>query len=219
MSTIIGDAARIRKVHMLKSAKSLSTLRKTLENDVISAAQKLLGMELVRGNLRARIVETEAYRAEGDPGSHAFRGKTPRNSIMFGKPGLAYVYFTYGNHWMLNVVAHEEGNAAAVLVRAAAPLSGLELMRRRRPKAKHDYDLLSGPGKLAAAFGITGKDYGVDLFDAHSSLHLEAGRPPTKILCGTRIGLTLGKGDELPWRFVDGHGLRFVSRPHPSQEI
>jgi len=220
MSTIIiiGDAASIRKVQMPKSAKSLSGLRKAFETDVITAAQRLLGMELVRGNLRARIVEAEAYRQD-DPGSHAFRGKTPRNSIMFGKPGQAYVYFTYGNHWMLNVVAHEEGNAAAVLVRGAEPLSGLETMRKRRPKARHDYDLLSGPGKLAAAFGITGKDYGVDLFDPHSSLHLEAGRAPSKVLCGIRIGLTPGKGDDLPWRFLDGGALKFVSRPYPTLEL
>jgi len=196
------------------AADRIRSLKTALNRDVVEAAQKLLGMELVRGSLRARIVETEAYRQD-DPGSHAFRGKTPRNSIMFERPGLAYVYFTYGNHWMLNVVAHEEGSGAAVLVRAAEPLSGLSLMRKRRPKARHDWDLLSGPGKLAAAFGITGKDYGTDLLDAGASLHLEAGALPTSTLVGKRIGLAVGRGDEIPWRFVDGEALRFVSRPHP----
>lgn len=200
---------------MLQTAKNLSQLRESLETDVILASQHLLGAILVRANMRARIVETEAYRAEGDPGSHAYRGPTARNRIMYGRPGLAYVYFTYGCHWMLNVVAHEEGKAAAVLVRAAEPLSGIEEMRERRLKARTDIDLLSGPGKIAAAFQITGKDYGIDLLDPHSNLRLEPGPSVSKILTGPRIGLAAGKGDELPWRFADAHALRFVSKPHP----
>jgi DNA-3-methyladenine glycosylase len=164
-------------------------------------------------------VETEAYRAEGDPGSHAYHGLTPRNRVMYGQPGLCYVYFNYGCHWMLNVVAHAEGAAAAVLVRAAEPVAGLEEFRLLRPKAKHDWDLLSGPGKLAAGFGINGKDYGLDLLDAGSSLRLEPGLPPTKILQSPRVGLAAGKGEEIPWRFADGHALRFVSRPHPKESL
>lgn len=182
---------------------------------MIEAAQDLLGCYLIRGERRARIVEAEAYRAENDPGSHAFRGPTPRNRVMYGKPGLAYVYFNYGCHWMLNVVAHEEGRAAAVLIRAAEPVEGLEEFRRFRPKARKDADLLSGPGKLAAAFEITGRDYGLDLLDPHSSLRIEQGSKPSKIIAGPRVGLAPGKGEEIPWRFVDAHALRYVSKPHP----
>lgn len=133
---------------------------------------------------------------------------------MFGEPGHAYVYFTYGNHWMLNVVAHDTGNAAAILIRAAKPLTGLETMRERRPKAKRDEDLLSGPGKLAAAFGLDRRHDGLNLFEG-DEVRMEPGEPPRQILTGTRIGLALGKGDDLPWRFVDADRLRWVSRPHP----
>ena len=190
-------------------------MRQVLELGVLEAAPLFLGSILVRGERRARIVEVEAYRAEGDPGSHAFRGMTPRNRIMFGPAGFSYVYFTYGSHWMLNITAGKTDQAAALLIRAAQPLTGLEDMRLHRPKAKHDWDLLSGPGKIAAAFEITSKDYGLDLLDPQSSLHFEIGPPPTKILYGARIGLATGKGEHLPWRYVDGHCLRYVSRPHP----
>src|SRR5256885_3634606 len=154
---------------------TLTSFRQFLEKDVVVAAHGVLGCYLVRGERLARIVEAEAYRAENDPGSHAFRGLTARNRVMFGRPGLAYVYFNYGCHWMLNVVCHEEGRAAAVLLRAAEPISGLETFRELRPKAKRDADLLSGPGKLCAAFGVTGKDYGIDLLDPHSDLRIEPG--------------------------------------------
>jgi DNA-3-methyladenine glycosylase len=195
----------------VKNVKKQLALLEALRHDVLAGAEQLLGAVLIRGNRRARIVEVEAYRQEDDPGSHAFRGLTPRNQIMFGKAGFAYVYFNYGCHWMLNVVAHDEGSGAAVLIRAAEPLAGLEEFRALRPKAKHDYDLLSGPGKLAAAFEITKKDYGIDLFDPHSDLRIEAGPAPTKILRTTRIGLAAGKGEEIPWRFLDGHALKYVS--------
>ncbi|HEY3780758.1 MAG TPA: DNA-3-methyladenine glycosylase [Fimbriimonadaceae bacterium] len=198
----------------MKNAKKQLALLEALRHDVVSGAEQLLGAILVRGNRRARIVEVEAYRQEDDPGSHAFRGLTPRNQIMFGKAGVAYVYFNYGCHWMLNVTANAEGRAAAVLIRAAEPLAGLEEFRELRPKVKHDYDLLSGPGKLAAGFGITKKDYGIDLFDPSSDLRIEAGAAPTKIVQGIRIGLALGKGEEIPWRFVDGDAGKYVSKPH-----
>lgn len=183
-----------------------------LDSDVLHASQALLGTILVRGNRRARIVETEAYSSE-DPGSHAFRGRTPRNDIMFGPPGFAYVYFNYGVHWMLNVTAHPDGQAAAILIRAAEPLEGLDEMFARRPRAKKPEDLLSGPGKLAAAFDITGEDYGINLFDLNASLRIEPGKASKKILTSVRIGLAVGKGEDLPWRFVDGDALRWISRP------
>jgi DNA-3-methyladenine glycosylase len=193
----------------------MPTLREILEQPVVECAKALLGCLLVRGERKARIVEVEAYDAVGDPGCHAFRGMTPRNKVMFGPPGHAYVYFTYGMHWMLNVTAHPSGEGAAVLIRAAEPLEGIELMRKNRPKARRDVDLLSGPGKIAAAFEIDRRDYGIDLLDPRSELHILPGPQPRQIITGTRIGLAAGAGDELPWRYVDGSSLKWVSKPHP----
>ena len=132
---------------------------------------------------------------------------------MFGPAGHAYVYFNYGVHWMLNVTAHPHGDAAAILVRAAEPLEGLDEMYARRPKAKTPTDLLSGPGKLAAAFGITGQDNGINLLDPKSELRIEPGHTVKNVLSGLRIGLAEGKGERLPWRFVDGDRLAWISRP------
>jgi len=170
--------------------------------------------------LAARIVEVEAYCGADDAGSHAFRGETPRNATMFGPAGHLYVYFTYGMHWCANVVAGEPGTASAVLLRAAAPLEGVELMRTRRSAARssrvRDRDLLSGPAKLCSAFGITGALDGADLTKPGSAGELrilDDGMPPPAVpLVTTRIGLAVGKGDEHPWRFcVPGdHNL---SRP------
>jgi DNA-3-methyladenine glycosylase len=186
-----------------------------LSQDPVAAAPHLLGWTLVKGEMRARLVEVEAYRTPDNPGCHAHRGLTKRCATMFARPGIAYVYFTYGNHWMINVAAFPEGEAAAILLRAAQPLAGQEEMAARRPKARRPEDLLSGPGKLTAAFGISGEDDGIDLFDPQSPLRLEPGSPAGEVLTGPRIGLAQGKGDELPWRFVDEAGLRWCSRPLP----
>jgi DNA-3-methyladenine glycosylase len=193
--------------------RTLDEIAEALARDVLEAAPLLLGSVLVRGSRRARIVEVEAYRAEGDPGCHAHRGMTRRNQVMFDRPGLAYVYFNYGVHWMLNVVAHQPGSAAAILVRAAEPLEGLEEMKLLRPKARRIEDLLSGPGKLAAAFSITGEDNGLDLLSGDSPLRIEPGMTVERIVTGPRIGLAPGKGDELPWRYADAARLAFVSKP------
>jgi len=181
--------------------------------DVVDIAPRLLGARLIKGDLSAQIVEVEAYRAD-DPGCHAFNGKTKRCATMFGPPGLAYVYFTYGNHWMLNVVGRPEGEPSAILIRAAEPLTGHDEMRSRRPKASTDRDLLSGPGKLAAAYGLTGADDGTPLFKAGRGVRIEiADRAIENVLVGPRIGLALGKGDTFPWRFVDADRLAWASRP------
>lgn len=184
-----------------------------LSDDVRLGAVALLGADLVFGPLRARIVETEAYRGADDPGSHAFRGPTPRNQVMFGRAGIAYVYFTYGMHWMLNVTCQDNGVAAAVLIRAARALTGVEEMRLRRPKAAKDTDLLNGPARICAAYAISREHNGVDLFDPSSSLHIEAGDPPQAILHGPRTGLAEGKGERHLWRFVDADHLKWVSSP------
>jgi DNA-3-methyladenine glycosylase len=190
------------------------SLRLTLERDVLEASEALLGWEIVRGNMRARIVETEAYRHD-DPACHAFERTQMLNMALFARSGLAYIYFVYGNHWMLNVVAHEEGNAAAVLIRAAQPLAGIDEMFTRRPASKRPEDLLSGPGKLAAAFGIGREHNMTDLLDPASELHLEPGNPVVNIIDGPRVGIALGKADDYPWRFVDADSLRWVSKPVP----
>ncbi len=128
---------------------------------------------------------------------------------MFGPAGFAYAYFNYGVHWMLNVTAHGDGDAAAVLIRAAQPLDGLDEMLLLRPRARRDEDLLSGPGKLAAAFEVTGADTGLNLFSSASDLRFEAGRRPKGIVSGPRIGIKVGV--EHLWRFADADALRWVS--------
>jgi DNA-3-methyladenine glycosylase len=186
-----------------------------LSENPLEAAPRLLGAVLHFEGMSARLVETEAYLTPDDPGCHAHRGETPRNRAMFGPPGRAYIYFTYGNHWMLNVTAFPEGRAGAVLIRAAEPLSGQGQMLSRRLKAKSDRDLLSGPGKLCQAMGIDVAQYGLDLFDPSSPLRLEIGEPVCKVQTGPRIGLAPGKGDDFPWRYVDADRLECVSRPLP----
>lgn len=188
-------------------------LLEILQGDVVEAAPVLLGWQLVRGNRRARIVEVEAYRGADDPGCHAFYGRTPRTEVMFGRAGLAYVYFTYGMHWMLNVTAGKEGDASAILIRAAEPLAGIETMFELRAKASRAEDLLSGPAKLAEAFSVTRSNYGASLLDPQGDLRLEPGTAVQAVASGTRIGLAIGKGDALPWRFADADALRWVSRP------
>lgn len=183
-----------------------------LRRDVVAAAPALLGSTLVRGEMSARIVEVEAYRSD-DPACHAYQRRTPRTEVMYGPPGVAYVYFNYGVHWMLNVVAHAPEDPAAILVRAAVPLEGLDQMRANRQTSK-DENLLSGPGKLARAFGITGVDNGIDLFaDPPEAMKLIAPHEAvTNVRTGPRIGIAEGKWHDVPWRFWDGDSERWVSR-------
>jgi DNA-3-methyladenine glycosylase len=170
-------------------------------------APALLNKLLVRrapdgSRLAARIVEVEAYLGSDDAGSHAYRGVTPRTTVMFGPPGHLYVYFTYGMHWCANVVAAKDGDAAAVLLRAAAPAAGVEVMRERRVKARRDRDLLAGPGRLCQAFGMTGADNGNDLVRGPIRILDDGVAPPIAPGVSVRVGLTPGRGDEHPWRFV-----------------
>jgi DNA-3-methyladenine glycosylase len=154
--------------------------------------------------LAARIVEVEAYLGSDDAGSHAYRGMTPRTEVMFGPPGHLYVYFTYGMHWCANVVgAHRNrGDAAAVLLRAAAPVAGLDVMRTRRVKARRDRDLLAGPARLCQGLGISGADNGNDLVRGPIRIVDDDVPPPPAPGISARIGLAAGRGDEHPWRFV-----------------
>ena len=164
-------------------------------------APELLGKVLVGGGGTARIVEVEAYCGAEDPGSHAYRGMTKRNATMFGPAGRLYVYFTYGMHWCANAVCGEEGQGVAVLLRAAAPLAGLDAMRERRPKARADRDLLRGPARLCQAMGLDGTYDGTDLPTASMGITIadDGTPPPERPAIGTRIGLS--SGADLPWRW------------------
>lgn len=185
----------------------------------LTVARKLLGAWLVRvladgTRLSGRIVETEAYAGLDDLASHGHSRRTPRNSIMYGPPGHAYIYFTYGNWWMPNVVTEPEGIPAAVLLRALEPLEGLEAMALRRP-GRPILEWTNGPAKLALALEIGKALNGVDLTTTDNGLWIEPAEtiPDEQVRTGPRIGL--GKTPEpwhsLPWRFWIG-GNPFVSR-------
>jgi DNA-3-methyladenine glycosylase len=183
-------------------------------------ARDLLGSFLVRRldgrRIAGRIVEAEAYGGPEDTACHASRGRTDRNQIMFGPPGLAYVYFTYGMHWMLNVVAGEEGFPAAVLIRAAEPVEGADLMRRLRGD-RPDRELAAGPARLCQAFGIDGSFYGADLVRGEL-LFFEGGASAREEDVGTspRVGIDYAAKKDIraPWRFFI-QGSPFVSRARP----
>jgi DNA-3-methyladenine glycosylase len=185
--------------------------RSFYRRDPRDVGPELLNKVLVRGPLSARIVEVEAYCGPIDPGSHAYRGMTKRNATMFGPAGGLYVYFTYGMHWCANAVCGDDGEGVAVLLRAAEPLTGLEEMRARRPKARIDRDLCRGPARLCQAFGLDGTNDGADLVTADQGVTIvDDGTPPPAHAVSTRIGLTAGA--ELPWRYtVPGHA--HLSRP------
>jgi DNA-3-methyladenine glycosylase len=148
-----------------------------------------------------RIVEVEAYCGDIDPGSHAYRGMTARNRTMFGPPGGLYVYFTYGMHWCANAVCGDEGEGVAVLLRALAPVAGLDAMRAVRPRARRDRDLCSGPAKLCQALGLTREFDGADLVTGDRGIVVcDDGRPPpADPVQTTRIGLS--NGAQHPWRW------------------
>ena len=168
----------------------------------MAVAPRLLNKVLVSGDRSGRIVEVEAYHGANDAASHAYRGLTPRTAVMFGPPGFLYVYFTYGMHWCANVVCGPEGEAAAVLIRALAPMTGLEAMREARPAVRSDRELCNGPAKLCQALGITGADNGSDLLvPAEGAVRLvdDGTPPPRRPGRGTRIGIK--EATEKRWRF------------------
>lgn len=176
--------------------------RSFYRRDSLDVAPALLNKLLVRGGRVGRIVEVEAYRGGEDPGSHAYRGRTRRNATMFGPPGHLYVYFTYGMHWCANAVCGEEGHASAVLLRALAPIEGIDEMKTSRPAARGPHDLCSGPARLCQAFGIDGTFDGADLVagDRGVVVASDGTPPPAPPGVTTRIGLS--NGAEHPWRFV-----------------
>ena len=173
---------------------------------VHDVAPDLIGVTLLVNGVGGIIVEVEAYH-HTEPAAHSFRGPTPRNKVMFGPPGVAYVYRSYGIHWCVNFVCEKEGSAGAVLIRALQPTHGIAAMRRRR--GLHDErSLCSGPGKLTEALAITDRHNGLALDSPPIALYARASRPD--IVAGVRIGIT--KAIELPWRY-GLKGSKFLSKP------
>jgi DNA-3-methyladenine glycosylase len=162
-------------------------------------APDLLGKIFVVGLCRGRITEVEAYGGTDDPASHAARGPTPRNAVMFGPAGVLYVYVTYGMHHCANIVTGPVGDAQAVLLRSVEPLEGIDEMRTRRPKARSDRDLANGPGKLCAAFDIDLRHNGLDLAKGAFGIYDE-GFVSATIVSTPRIGIS--KAIDLPWRWL-----------------
>jgi DNA-3-methyladenine glycosylase len=176
-------------------------------------APRLLGAVLRHGDVAVRLTEVEAYDGENDPGSHAFRGPTRRNAVMFGPAGHLYCYFTYGMHVCCNVVCGEEGRASAVLVRAGEVVDGLDAARDRRPGAT-DRDLARGPARLCRALGIELAHDGVDL--GSGPVTLTIGEPPADVSSGPRVGLRAAA--DRPWRFW-GTGEPSVSVYRPAAPL
>ena len=173
---------------------------------VHEVAPGLIGATLLVDGVGGIIVEVEAYH-HTEPAAHSYRGPTPRNLVMFGPPGFAYVYRSYGIHWCVNFVCEKEGSASAVLIRALQPTHGLAAMRRRR-KLQDERTLCSGPGKLTQALGITHAHNGLPLDAPPIALFSRTEKP--EVVAGVRIGLT--KAVDLPWRY-GLKGSKFLSKP------
>ncbi|QLY33881.1 DNA-3-methyladenine glycosylase [Nocardia huaxiensis] len=172
----------------------------------LSAARRLLGATLWSGAIGLRIVEVEAYGGDPagpwpDPAAHSYPGPTARNAVMFGPPGMLYVYLSYGMHTCVNVTTGPDGTASAVLLRAGEIIEGHEIVRTRRRAARKDADLARGPGNLGSALGITLDDYGTPLFAPDSSIRLQLGpeiTDPAGISVGPRVGVSVAA--DVPWR-------------------
>lgn len=186
--------------------------RSFFARDAVAVARDVLGAHLRRGRVVLRVTEVEAYCWPGDTACHGRHGRTARNAAIWGPPGRAYVYLCYGLHQMLNLVAGADGEAAAVLVRACAPVAGLATIRRRRG-GKDGPELLTGPGKVGAALGLDRTWDGHVLYRP-GGLELCEGEPPARVAAGPRVGIRYADPEHqvLPWRFAEA-GSRWVSSP------
>ncbi|SFK41738.1 DNA-3-methyladenine glycosylase [Amycolatopsis sacchari] len=177
--------------------------REELAVDPLDLARVLLGAVVEtttpEGVVAARLVEVEAYRGQDDPASHCYRGRTPRNEVMWGPAGHLYVYFVYGMHFCANVVGREDGEAGAVLLRAAEITSGVELAKARRKAARREHELAQGPARLTSALRIGPEHNGADLTDPTSPVRLLVGEPVGRIHTGPRVGVAAAM--DVPWRF------------------
>ena len=191
-------------------AKTAAKIKRSFfDRSVHAVAPELIGATLTVDGVGGVIVEVEAYH-HTDPAAHSYGGQTERNGVMFGPPGFAYVYRSYGIHWCLNFVCEAAGSASAVLIRALEPVAGLAAMRRRRGKDLKEPDdraLCSGPGKLAQALGVTIRHNGLALDQPPFELRARVGRP--EIVVGPRIGIS--KAVDAPWRY-GLKGSRFLSK-------
>ena len=192
--------------------------RDVLSGPVLAAGRELLGAVLEvdspQGIVAVALSEVEAYAGLADPASHAYRGRTARNAVMFGPAGFLYVYFVYGMHWCCNVVCGPEGEASAVLLRAGRVVAGEELARARRPAARSATELSRGPARLASTLGLVGTDTGADLLDPASPIRLLAGTrvPDAAVRHGPRVGVAVAA--EVPWRiWIDGDPTVSTYRP------
>jgi DNA-3-methyladenine glycosylase len=192
--------------HLLRMPAPPCLRRSFFDRSVHDVAPELIGATLLVDDIGGMIVEVEAYH-HTDPAAHSYVGRTKRNAVMFGRPGYAYVYRSYGIHWCLNFVCEEEGSASAVLVRALEPTQGLAAMRRRRG-LRGERALCSGPGKLCEALGVSHKHNGLPLDRA--PFELRARGEIAGIVTGVRIGIT--KAAEKPWRY-GLKGSKFLSKP------
>ena len=192
---------------------SLVLPRSFFERDTLEVARDLIGCQIHRtlpealggDHLIGQITEAEAYRGALDDAAHTFRGKTPRNQVMFGPPGHAYVYFIYGMHWNMNVVTRPEGFGEGVLLRGLIPVQGEEKMVELRGRPK---PLADGPGKLTQALGITGDDYGWDMTRGQG-LYFTERTEPVNIRATPRIGIDYATdAKDAPWRFIDANHRR-----------
>jgi DNA-3-methyladenine glycosylase len=180
--------------------------RSFFDRSVHDVAPELIGATLLFNGVGGIIVEVEAYH-HTDPAAHSYNGQTERNAVMFGPPGYAYVYRSYGIHWCVNAVCEETGSASAVLIRALQPTHGIEAMRQRRG-LKDERLLCAGPGRLCQALGITREHNGLPLDKAPFELRARTG--DCEVVAGVRIGIT--KAADLPWRYAL-KGSRFLSKP------
>ncbi|MGI5131502.1 DNA-3-methyladenine glycosylase [Pseudonocardia sp. CA-107938] len=192
--------------------------RAELADDVLTGAVRLLGTTIEadtpEGIVAVRLVEVEAYRGADDPAAHSFRGRTPRNAVMFGPPGHLYVYFVYGMHFCANISCLPDGEPAAVLLRAGEVVSDLGMAHARRPTARRAADLARGPARLAALLGLSREHNGIDVLDPASPVRVRtaAAVDPAVVRTGPRVGVAAGH--TTPWRFwIDGSPAVSPYRP------